>query len=113
MMKLSLPDRCLLLLIAFFLGAIALRPFFQPEVARAQTQNTRIYFEPGTHLIVAPDKSVQVVGKVAIDLSNGNVWGFPTLSDLPYPVPDDPVKNTQPVSTPIYLGRFDLARLSK
>jgi hypothetical protein len=113
MMKLSFPDRCLLLLIALFLGVIAARPLFQPKAVSAQTQNSHIYFEPGTHLILTPDKSRQVLGKVAVDLNSGNVWGFPTLADVPYPVPEDPGKNTPPVSTPIYLGRFDLSRLSK
>lgn len=113
MMKLSFPDRCLLLLIAIFLGVIAVRPLFQPNAVSAQTPNTRIYFEPGTHLILAPDKSQQVLGKVAVDLNSGNVWGFPTLADVPYPVAQDATKNTPPVSTPIYLGRFDLSRLSK
>jgi hypothetical protein len=44
-----------------------------------------------------------------IDLRNGDIWGFPTNTDLPYPV--DFVNNTVPVVGAIYLGRFDLSTI--
>jgi hypothetical protein len=49
-------------------------------------------------------------GKVVVDLVTGKVWGFPTLSDNPYPV--DTVHTILPVSHPIYLGRFDLSEIT-
>jgi hypothetical protein len=42
-----------------------------------------------------------------IDLRNGDIWGFPTKSMLPYPV--DPLRKDSPVVKPVYLGRFDLS----
>jgi hypothetical protein len=37
------------------------------------------------------------------------VWGFPTLENVPYPV--DRTATNPPVSEPLYLGRFDLAKM--
>jgi hypothetical protein len=50
-------------------------------------------------------------GKVFIDMRNGDIWGFPTLSSTPYPV--DLVNSTPPVSAPMYLGRFDFSRMTE
>jgi hypothetical protein len=50
-------------------------------------------------------------GKVVIDLRTGEVWGFPTLDRVPYPV--DWTKPTPPVSSPMYLGKFDFAKMRR
>jgi len=102
-------DRLILTAIALFLGILALRPLAKPEVASAQAAYEYLYFEPGTMSLRAPDGSRQVEGKMAIDLRNGNIWGFPTLSSSPYPI--DATHNEPPVSAPFYLGRFDLSKL--
>jgi hypothetical protein len=34
-----------------------------------------------------PDGSQQVEGEIVIDMTNGDVWGFPTLSGLGLPYP--------------------------
>jgi hypothetical protein len=62
------------------------------------------YIEPGTAMLRAPDGSRQVYGKVVIDLRNGKVWGFPTLTQDPYPV--DQVNSGPPTSHPFLLAKF-------
>jgi hypothetical protein len=37
-------------------------------------------------------------------MRNGDIWGFPTLAQGPYPV--DTAKTTPPKSYPMYLGKF-------
>jgi hypothetical protein len=107
--KLNLYDRILLTLSVFFLGVLTLRPTFEPNVAHAQSGNAQYYIEPGTTMLVSPDKSKQVVGKVVVDLTNGSIWGFPTLQELPYPI--DSIKSQPPTSYPIYLGKFDFSAM--
>jgi hypothetical protein len=99
----------LLTFLTIFLALIALRPFFHPGPVLAQSDFSYLYVEPKTTLIRAPDGSQQVEGKVVIDLRNGDIWGFPTLSGTPYPV--DTLRSTPPVSEPIYLGKFDFAKM--
>jgi hypothetical protein len=99
--------KLLLFTIALFLGIIALGPVFQPGPARAQMSDDVWYFEPGTAMLRAPAGTRQVVGKVAVNLRTGDVWGFPTLTSAPYPV--DSTTEVPPVSKPIYLGKFDLS----
>ena len=86
-----------------FLLVLALRP---AATVRAQAVSGNWYVEPRTVLVPAPDGGGQVEGKVMIDLRNGDIWGFPTKSMLPYPV--DPLRKEPPVVKPVYLGRFDL-----
>ncbi len=105
----SLYVRFILTAIALFLGILALRPFAQPVTASAQAEYSYLYFEPGTTTLRAPDASRQVEGKVVVDLRNGNIWGFPTLSGSPYPV--DATHTAPPVSEPFYLGKFDFSKI--
>jgi hypothetical protein len=75
---------------------------------QAQATNGNWYVEPRTVMIPASaDGTGQVQGKVMIDLRNGDIWGFATLSPLPYPV--DANRREPPVVKPVYLGKFDLA----
>jgi hypothetical protein len=46
-----------------------------------------------------------------IDLRNGNVWGFPTLSDSPYPFSG--ASSAAQTSHPFLLGNFALADIDK
>ncbi|MBV8834774.1 MAG: hypothetical protein JO108_36740 [Acidobacteriaceae bacterium] len=84
-----------------------------PGLQRVQAQSfiAPIYVEPGVTMLRAPDGRRQVLGKVAIDLRNGNVWGLPTTVEQPYPV--DVTKSQPPTSTPFRLGRFDLSVLDR
>lgn len=111
-MKTDKFTKSVLTLIALLLAIVAARPLAHPLPAYAQEEAGReLYIEPGTTLLRAPDSSQQVMGKVVIDLGTGKVWGFPTLSDRPYPV--DTIHTSPPVSHPIYLGRLDFAALQE
>jgi hypothetical protein len=43
-------------------------------------------------------------------MRTGDIWGFPTLAPVPYPF--DSVNSKPPVSSPTYLGKFDLAKMT-
>jgi len=78
---------------------------------QAQSSTYPLYIEPGVTMLRAPDGSRQLLGKVVIDLRNGNVWGFPTTVQQPYPV--DMTQQKPPTSTPFRLGRFDLSAMDQ
>jgi len=101
----------LLAVIALLLLALVLRPFKSPEPVLAQSPDTDFYFEPGVFLVRAPDNSQQVYAKIVVDLHNGRVWGFPTLTPLPYP--SDPIYNKPQTSHPFLVGRFALEDTKK
>ena len=104
--------KTLLLVIAVSLAALASRPYIAPPPVFAQDGAVYpIYIEPGTTLLRAPDGSRQLMGKVVIDLRNGNVWGFPTLSDAPYPYSG--ASSSAQTSHPFLLGKFALADIDK
>jgi hypothetical protein len=98
--------KTLLTVIALLLGVIAFRPAMAPSVVKAQAaEGYPFYIEPGVSMLRAPDGSRQVYGKVVVDLRNGKIWGFPTLTaDSPYPV--DQVNSTPPTSHPFLLGKY-------
>jgi hypothetical protein len=102
----------LLLAIAVSLGAIALRPYVAPLAVQAQSGNAyNVYVEPGTTVLRAPDGSRQVLGKVVVDLRNGNIWGFPTMTQDPYP--SAAAQTTPQTAHPFLLGKFALADMDK
>jgi hypothetical protein len=104
-MKLDNFTRTLLVVIAALLAIIAFRPMFQPAPVQAQSeQGYPFYVEPGYTTIRKPDGSSQVLGKVFIDMRTGDIWGFPTLAQSPYPI--DPTQTKPPKSSPMYLGKF-------
>jgi hypothetical protein len=99
-MKLTFFDRSLLVLVVLFLGMLAMRPLLAPGVtAYAQENHTHFYVEPGVKTILAPDRLRQVQGKIVVDLTNGNIWGFPTAEDTTYPI--DRSKPQPATSSPI------------
>lgn len=103
--------RAALMLIVAFLGLIALRPYVSPPAAQAQAPDLYpLYIEPDVHTIRVPDGTGEFFGKIIIDMRNGNVWGFPTGSRMPYPIK---LGNEAPVSHPVFLGKFDFAALNK
>jgi hypothetical protein len=104
-MQLDRFTKALLLIIAIFLGVLAFRPMLQPTPVRAQAEEGYpFYIEPGVTTIRKPDGTASMYGKVVIDMRNGDIWGFPTLSQSPYPL--DPVQAKPPKSSPMYLGKF-------
>jgi hypothetical protein len=105
-MKLDRLTKVLLAVIALFLGVIALHPLLAPQPVRADNPDVYpLYIEPGTTTLRSPDGSTQVLGKVMVDMSTGNIWGFPSLGTQPYPM--DSTTSKPPVSSPMYLGKFD------
>jgi hypothetical protein len=111
-MKIDWFTKVLLLVIAASLVVIAVRPYLAPTEVLAQSgEGHHFYVEPGTSILRAPDASRQVLGQVVVDLRNGNVWGFPTLTQDPYPTAGT---NTTPqTSHPFLLGRFALEDADK
>ena len=104
--------KCLLGVIAISLVAIALHPYVFPPAAMAQSGEDHVFFvEPGVTMLRAPDGSRQVLGKVIIDMRNGNVWGFPTLAHEPYPAAGP--SSVPPTSHPFLLGKFALSDMEK
>jgi hypothetical protein len=101
----------LLAAIAFLLLGLVLRPMRVPDPVLAQSSDTDYFFEPGTFLVRAPDNSQQVYAKVVVDLRNGRVWAFPTLTPAPYP--SDPIYNKPQTSHPFEIGRFALEDTKK
>jgi hypothetical protein len=101
----------LLAAIALLLLGLVLRPVRAPEPVMAQSADTDYFFEPGTFLVRAPDNSQQVYAKVVVDLRNGRVWAFPTLTPAPYP--SDPIYNKPQTSHPFAIGRFALEDTKK
>jgi hypothetical protein len=111
-MKFDLVVKFLLLVIAVSLSAIAVHLYVAPPAVEAQSGSAHsLYFGPGTFTLRAPDASRSVLGKVAVDLRSGNIWGFPTLQTDPYPAPG--VDTNPPVSHPFLIARFALGDTDK
>jgi len=101
----------LLLVIAIFLGVIALRPYVAPPVVQAQSSGGYpVHFEPGYIAIPTPNGHMgTVVAKVVIDLRNGNICGFPGYSEDTFAAGD----HTLGISHPILLGKYALSDMDK
>jgi hypothetical protein len=118
-MKLGYLSKAALIVIAALLATHVFHEFSSPRAAYAQSSGSPypVYIEPGVTMLRAPDGSRQVLGKVVVDLTNGNVWGFPTSTPSPYPVDTTFTVTTRdieaPVSTPIFLGKFDFSKMIK
>ena len=103
--------KVVLLIIAISLSVIAIHPSTTSSVVLAQSERRELFIEPGVSQLRAPDGSRQVMGKVVVDLRNGNIWGFPTLTQDPYP--SNPMATIPPTSRPFLLGKFALADVDK
>jgi hypothetical protein len=106
----DLYSKCVLTVIAILLGIVAFKPYAHPPAALAASDYSYLYVEPRTYTLRKPNGMEQVEGKVVIDMRNGDIWGFPTVSALPYPV--DPSRSEPPISTPMYLGKFDFSKVA-
>lgn len=111
-MKTRQHTQLLLLLTAIFLGALSVRPYIAPSAVRADSgEGYPVYIEPGVSMLRAPDGSQQVLGKVVVDLRTGNIWGFPTLTQDPYPAVG--ANTRQQVSHPFLLGKYAFSDMDK
>jgi hypothetical protein len=91
---------------------LVLRPILQPAPVQAQVSDGHaFYVEPGYTMLRKPDGTGQMYGKMMIDMRTGDIWGFPTLVEGPYPV--DATKTEPPRSHPMYLGRFVLSEATR
>jgi len=95
--------KILLLITAIFLGMMALRPLFAPQAVQAQSADGYPFLSSPDTPRCAPDGSRQVTNKMVVDLSNGDIWGFPTLTSSPYPI--DTTVSTPPTSRPHVPGQ--------
>jgi hypothetical protein len=107
-MRTDLYTKIILTVIAGLPASLAFRPVLTPGATLAQS-GADLYIEPGYTALRKPDGTAQVKGKMVVNRGAGEIWGFPTLVDGPYPV--DSVNSEPPVSTPMYLGRFDFSRI--
>jgi hypothetical protein len=111
-MRLDWSVKLMLLSIAALLAVLVLRPVVQPTPVQAQAvDGSSFYVEPGYTMLRKPDGTGQMYGKVMIDMRTGDIWGFPTLAESPYPI--NSVKSEPPKSHPMYLGRFVLSEASR
>ena len=95
--------------IALLLAVLAMRPV---QVA-AQTDVPNLYVEPGTVAIRGLNGGVTSDGKVVINMSTGEVYGFPTHgAGAPYPI-DTMNDNRYPVAKATYLGKFDFSQMRR
>lgn len=109
--RLDLYTKTVLTAIALLLAVLAMRP--APVHAQIESQPT-FYVEPGTNPIRNLNGGIPGDGKVVINMSTGDVWGFPTHgAGAPYPIEALPLNGRAPVSKPIYLGKFDFAAMKR
>lgn len=108
-MRIDFYTKAVLTAIALLLATLAMRP----TAVQAQIEPaTTLYVEPGTSPIRNLNGGVPSDGKVVINLSTGDVWGFPTHgAGAPYPIDALPLSGRAPVSKPVYLGKFDFASI--
>jgi hypothetical protein len=111
MMKGNTVTNLLLGAIVLLLAVIAAGTLRAPAPVMAQTPDVDYFFEPGTYMVRSPDNSQQVYSKVVVDLRNGRIWAFPTLTVQPYPT--DPINGKPQVSHPFLVGRFALEDTKK
>lgn len=108
-MKTDIYTTIVLTVIAVFLGVIAwqLAMGNPPQVGAENVPFAPLQFDTKLSDILIPSGG-RTVGRIAVDLRNGNIYGFPT-DPVGYPRASD--KDTLPVSRPVLLGRFDLSRI--
>ena len=101
--------KAVLTVIALLLAVLVMRP----APVRADNEPAPLFVEPGTTPIRNLNGGIPGDGKVVINMSTGDVWGFPTHgAGAPYPV-DSLGGERSPVSKPVYLGRFDFSAMKR
>ena len=102
--RVDLYTKIVLTAAVLLLGVLALEPLLSPTAVRAETGAPNLYIEPGLTRIPGPNLGPDTMGKLVIDLSTGDAWGFPTLFTNYREVA---------VSKPIYVGRMDFAAMKR
>jgi len=102
--------KAVLTIIALLLAVLAMRP----APVRADNEAQTLFVEPGTTPIRNLNGGIPGEGKVVINMSTGEVWGFPTHgAGAPYPIDSLNLNERTPVSKPVYLGKFDFAAMKR
>jgi hypothetical protein len=102
--------KAMLTMIALLLAVLVMRP----GPVHADTDSPTFFVEPGTSPIRNLNGGVPGDGKIVINMSTGEVWGFPThAAGAPYPIDALNMNDRPPVSRPVYLGRFDFAAMRR
>ena len=112
-MKVDLYTKAVLTVIAVFLAVLAASELARPIPATAASHSDDfmyLHFDEKIRKLNAPDGSSSVLGRMVIDLRNGDVWGFPTD---PLGYPRRPVEMKPGYSEPMYLGHFNLSKIKK
>jgi hypothetical protein len=100
--------KAVLTVIALLLLVLVMRP----AAVRADNDSPAFFVEPGTTPIRNLNGGIPGDGKVVINMTTGEVWGFPThAAGAPYPI--DSLNERSPVSRPVYLGKFDFAAMRR
>jgi hypothetical protein len=100
--------KAMLTVIALLLAVLVMRP----APVHADTDSPVYFVEPGTSPIRNLNGGVPGDGKIVINMSTGEVWGFPThAAGAPYPIDSLNLNDRPPVSRPVYLGKFDFAAM--
>jgi hypothetical protein len=108
--RIDLYTKAVLTLIVLLLAALAMRP----AAAAAQMEPPNLYIEPGTSPIRNLNGGITADGKVVINTSTGEVWGFPTHSaGAPYPIESLAADGRPNVVKPVFLGKFDFSSLRR
>ncbi len=111
-MRFDWTTKLLLLAIVVFLGVLVFRPVVQPQPVFAQDATAYPFQIMQGMVTLRKADGTQTWGKVAVDMRNGDVWGFPMpAQNTPYPVygPSD----TPKVSHPMYLGKMALSEATR
>ena len=102
--------KAILTVIALLLAVLVMRP----APVRADNDSPTYFVEPGTTPIRGLNGGVPSDGKVVINMTTGEVWGFPTHgAGAPYPIDVLNLNDWPPVSRPVYLGKFDFAAMKR
>jgi hypothetical protein len=110
-LRIDLYTKGVLTVIALLLAALVARP--TPAQAQMETPPT-YYVEPGTSPIRNLNGGIPGEGKIVINMSTGEVWGFPTHGGgAPYPMEALPLNNRAPVVEPVFLGKFDFPAMRR
>ncbi|MGA3188876.1 MAG: hypothetical protein ABSF22_17360 [Bryobacteraceae bacterium] len=102
--------KAVLTVIALLLSALVMRPI----AVRADTEAPALYIEPGTSPIRNLNGGIAADGKIVINVSTGDVWGFPTHSaGSPYPIDSLAVDGKITAVRPVFLGKFDFSAIRR
>lgn len=102
--------KAVLTVIALLLAVLVMRP----APVHADNEAATYFVEPGTTPIRNLGGGIPGDGKVVINMSTGDVWGFPThAAGAPYPIDSLSLNDRPPLSKPVYLGRFDFAAMRR